>query len=38
MVEEGNAYYLIPGMLVRVTREDQGDGMSEILLGGITKP
>jgi hypothetical protein len=38
MVEEGKAYYLIPGMLVRVTRADQANGMSEILLGGITKP
>jgi hypothetical protein len=38
MVEEGGAYYLIPGMLVRVTRDDQANGMSEILLGGITKP
>jgi hypothetical protein len=38
MVEEGGAYYLIPGMLVRVTRDDQAKGMSEILLGGITKP
>jgi hypothetical protein len=38
MVEEGGAYYLFAGMLVRVTREDQGNSMSEILLGGITKP
>ena len=38
MVEEGRAYYLIPGTLVRVTRDDQATGMSEILLGGITKP
>jgi hypothetical protein len=37
MVEEGGTYYLIPGMLVRVTRDDQASGMSEILLGGITK-
>ena len=36
MVEEGRAYYLIPGTLVRVTRDDQANGMSEILLGGIT--
>ena len=38
MMEEGGAYYLIPGMLVRVTRDDQASGMAEILLGGITKP
>ena len=38
MVEEGGAYYLFRGMLVRVTREDQGNSMSEILLRGITKP
>jgi ATP:dephospho-CoA triphosphoribosyl transferase len=38
LISKGKAYYLIPGMLVRVTRADQGDGMSEILLGGITKP
>ena len=38
MVEDGRAYYLIPGMLVRVTRDDPASGMSEILLGGITRP
>lgn len=38
MVEEGRVYYLIPGTLVRVTRDDEATGMSEILLGGITKP
>ena len=38
MVEEGRAYYLIPGTLVRLTRDDQANRMSEILLGGITKP
>ena len=37
MVEDGRVYYLIPGTLVRVTQEDQANGMSEILLGGITK-
>ena len=37
MVEEGRAYYLVPGTLVRVTQDDQANGMSEILLGGITK-
>ena len=38
MVEEGRAYYLIPGRLVRVTRDDQANGMSEILWEGITRP
>ena len=38
MVEEGRAYYLIPGTLVRVMHDDSANGMSEILLGGITKP
>jgi hypothetical protein len=37
MVEEGRAYYLVPGTLVRVTQDDQANGMSEILLGGITR-
>ena len=37
MVEDGRVYYLIPGTLVRVTRNDETNGMSEILLGGITK-
>jgi hypothetical protein len=38
MVEDGRAYYLIPGTLVRVTRDDEAKGMSEILLGGILRP
>jgi hypothetical protein len=38
MVEDGSANYLIPGTLVRVTRDDPANGMSEILLGGITRP
>ncbi|MGA8482047.1 MAG: hypothetical protein WB696_29105, partial [Chthoniobacterales bacterium] len=38
LVEDGGAYYLIPGTLVRVIRDDQANGMSEILLGGITRP
>jgi hypothetical protein len=38
MVEDGDAYYLIPGTLVRITQDDPANGMSEILLGGITKP
>jgi hypothetical protein len=38
MVEDGRAYYMIPGTLVRVTQNDRANGMSEILLGGITNP
>jgi hypothetical protein len=38
LVEDGDAYYLIPGTLVRITQDDHVNGMSEILLGGITKP
>jgi hypothetical protein len=38
MVEDGRAYYFVPGTLVRITRDDPANGMSEILLGGITKP
>ena len=38
MVEDGTAYYLIPGTLVQVVRDDPANGMSEILLGGITRP
>jgi hypothetical protein len=37
LVEAGDAYYLIPGRLVRITQDDHVNGMSEILLGGITK-
>jgi len=38
LVEAGDAYYLIPGTLVRITQDDHVNGMSEILLRGITKP
>jgi hypothetical protein len=38
LVEAGDAYYLIPGMLVRITQDDQVNEMSAILLGGIAKP
>jgi hypothetical protein len=38
MVENLRAYYLIPGTLARVIRDDHANGMSEILLGGITTP
>jgi hypothetical protein len=38
MVENLQAYYLIPGTLARVIRDDHANGMSEILLAGILKP
>jgi hypothetical protein len=38
MVEDGGAYYLIPGTLVQVVQDDHVDGMSKILVGGIVKP
>jgi hypothetical protein len=38
MVEDGTAYYLIPGTLVQIVQDDPANGMSEILLGGITRP
>lgn len=38
MVEDIGAYYLIPGKLVQVIKTDPANGMSQILLGGITKP
>ena len=38
MVETGDAFYLIPGTLVQIVNDDHTSGMSEILLGGITKP
>jgi hypothetical protein len=38
MVENVRAYYLIPGSLARVIRDDHANGMSEILLAGITTP
>ena len=37
MLENGGAYYLIPGTLVRVIRNDKASGMSEILLGGVER-
>jgi hypothetical protein len=36
MVEQVKAYFLIPGMIVQVTEEDQGSGMSKIRMAGIT--
>lgn len=38
MVENLRAYYLIPGTLVLVIQDDHADGMSKILLAGITEP
>ena len=38
MVEDGGAYYLIPGTLIQVVQDDRAGGMSQILLGGLTKP
>jgi hypothetical protein len=38
MVEDGGAYYVIPGTLVQVVKDDRANGMSQVLLGGITKP
>ena len=38
MVENSGAYYLIPGKLVQVVQNDPANGMSQILLGGITRP
>jgi hypothetical protein len=38
MVEDGTAYYLIPGTLVQIVKNDPAKGMSKILLGGITRP
>jgi hypothetical protein len=37
MVENLRAYYLIPDTLVLVIQDDHADGMSKILLAGITK-
>jgi hypothetical protein len=37
MVENLQAYYLIPGALVRVIRDDHANGMSEIIMAGITR-
>jgi hypothetical protein len=36
MVENLQAYYLIPGALARVIQDDRANGMSEILLEKIT--
>jgi hypothetical protein len=36
-VENIQCYYLIPGTIVQVNKEDPAKGMSQIRLGGITK-
>jgi hypothetical protein len=38
MVEDLEAYYLTPGTIVQVVQDDPAAGMSEIALGGITRP
>ena len=38
MIEDAGAYYLIPGSLAQVIQDDPADAMSQILLGGVTKP
>jgi hypothetical protein len=37
MVEDLQAYYLIPGTIVQVVKDDAATGMSQIRLGGITR-
>jgi hypothetical protein len=37
MIENLQAYYLIPGTLVQVVQDDAAAGMSQIRLGGITR-
>jgi hypothetical protein len=38
LVEDGGAYYFIPGTLVRVIQDVHRNGLSKILLGGLLKP
>jgi hypothetical protein len=38
MVADSGAYYLIPGTLAQIVKDDSAKGMSEILLAGVTKP
>jgi hypothetical protein len=38
MVAERQAYYLIPGTIVQVLKEDPAAAMSQIRLGGLTTP
>ena len=35
IIEDDNAYYLIPGKIVRIIKEDPVDGMSEVQVGGF---
>ncbi len=37
MVDDLRAYYLIPGTLVQVIKEDPATGTTQVRLGGITK-
>jgi hypothetical protein len=36
MIEDDQAYYLIPGTIVQVIKEDPATGMSQMHLGGFT--
>jgi hypothetical protein len=38
LVEDGGAYYLIPGTLVRVIQDDPANGMSQIIWGETIRP
>ena len=38
MVAKRQAYYLIPGTIVQILKEDPAAGMSQIRLGGLTTP
>ena len=38
MVQAQQAYYLIPGTIARILKEDPAVGMSEIRLGGLISP
>ena len=38
MVAAQQAYYLIPGTIVQILKEDPAAGMSQIRLGGLTTP
>ena len=38
VVENIQCYYLIPGTIVQVIKEDPARGMSEMRLGSITRP
>ncbi len=38
MIEDGEAYYLIPGTIVQVVQEDPANGMSLMHLGALSRP